>query len=159
MNAIFSSVVGSVAATTAQAPSAFNIPSADDGGSDKHPVSKVFRYAASVLDLELEPRLCVQLESDGVRIAIADAIDNNDLRTLGAACADLPLLIADYRLALGLPAAYAQRGWVTPDATVTALPAVGGHAAVLSGSCSTATNASAEALCASWGPGTMSPTA
>ena len=81
------------------------------------------------------------LRADGVRIAIADAIDNNDLRALGAACADLPLLIAGSGLALGLPAAYAQRGWVTPDATLAALPAVGGHAAVLSGSCSTATNA------------------
>ena len=81
------------------------------------------------------------LRADGVRIAIADAIDNDDLRTLGAACADLPLLIAGSGLALGLPAAYAQRGWVTPDATVATLPAVGGHAAVLSGSCSTATNA------------------
>ena len=81
------------------------------------------------------------LRADGVRIAIADAIDNDDLRTLGAACADLPLLIAGSGLALGLPAAYAQRGWVTPDATVANLPAVGGHAAVLSGSCSTATNA------------------
>ena len=81
------------------------------------------------------------LRADGVRIAIADAIDNNDLRALGAACADLPLLIAGSGLALGLPATYAQRGWVTPDATLAALPAVGGHAAVLSGSCSTATNA------------------
>ena len=81
------------------------------------------------------------LRAEGVRIAIADAIDNDDLRTLGAACADLPLLIAGSGLALGLPAAYAQRGWVTPDATVATLPAVGGHAAVLSGSCSTATNA------------------
>ena len=81
------------------------------------------------------------LRADGVRIAIADTIDNDDLRTLGAACADLPLLIAGSGLALGLPAAYAQRGWVTPDATAATLPAVGGHAAVLSGSCSTATNA------------------
>ena len=81
------------------------------------------------------------LRSEGVRIAIADAIDDADLRTLGAACADLPLLIAGSGLALGLPAAYAARGWVQPDAKAASLPAVGGHAAVLSGSCSTATNA------------------
>ena len=81
------------------------------------------------------------LRAEGVRIAIADAIDNADLRTLGAACADLPLLIAGSGLALGLPAAYAKRGLLKPDATVATLPAVGGHAAVLSGSCSTATNA------------------
>jgi uncharacterized protein YgbK (DUF1537 family) len=81
------------------------------------------------------------LRADGVRIAVADAIDNADLRTLGAACADLPLVVAGSGLALGLPAPYAARGWVRPDAQAAALPAVGGHAAVLSGSCSTATNA------------------
>ena len=81
------------------------------------------------------------LRIEGVRIAIADAIDNDDLRTLGAACADLPLLIAGSGVALGLPAAYAARGWMRPDAKAASLPAVGGHAAVLSGSCSTATNA------------------
>ena len=81
------------------------------------------------------------LRSEGARIAIADAIDNDDLRTLGAACADLPLLIAGSGVALGLPAAYAARGWMQPDAKAASLPAVGGHAAVLSGSCSTATNA------------------
>jgi len=81
------------------------------------------------------------LRADGIRIAIADAIDNDDLRTLAAACADLPLWIAGSGVALGLPAAYAARGWVLPDARAAALPAVGGHAAVLSGSCSTATNA------------------
>jgi len=79
--------------------------------------------------------------ADGVRIAIADAIDNDDLRTLAAACADQPLWVAGSGVALGLPAAYAARGWVRPDARAAALPAVGGHAAVLSGSCSTATNA------------------
>jgi uncharacterized protein YgbK (DUF1537 family) len=81
------------------------------------------------------------LRAEGVRIAIADAIDNTDLRTLGAACADLPLLVARSGLALGLPAAYAARGWVRPDGQAAPLPAVGGLAAVLSGSCSAATNA------------------
>jgi len=81
------------------------------------------------------------LRADQIGIAIADAIDNSDLRVLAAACAALPLLIAGSGLALGLPAAYAARGWLQPDAAVTALPAVGGHAAVLSGSCSTATQA------------------
>jgi 3-dehydrotetronate 4-kinase len=85
------------------------------------------------------------LRADGVRIAIADAIDDADLRTLGAACADLPLLIAGSGLALGLPAAYAARGWLRADAQAARLPAVGGHAAVLSGSCSTATNAQVQA--------------
>ena len=81
------------------------------------------------------------LRAQGVRIAIADAIANADLVRLGAACADFPLLVAGSGLALGLPAAYAARGRLTADARAAALPAVGGHAAVLSGSCSTATQA------------------
>ncbi len=81
------------------------------------------------------------LHRDGVSIAIADAIDNEALRTLAAACVDLPLLTAGSGLALGLPAAYAERGWLVPDARAAALAAVTGPAAVLAGSCSVATNA------------------
>ena len=81
------------------------------------------------------------LRGEGVRIAIADAISNADLCTLAAACADLPLLVAGSGVALGLPVAYAARGWIEAGVKAAPLPAVGGHAAVLSGSCSVATNA------------------
>ena len=81
------------------------------------------------------------LRDDGVAIAIADAITNDDLRVLGAACAELPLLTAGSGLALGLPDVYAARGWLVPDAQAADLGAVTGRAAVLSGSCSVATNA------------------
>ncbi|MFO1217910.1 MAG: 3-oxo-tetronate kinase [Burkholderiaceae bacterium] len=80
------------------------------------------------------------LRAEGVRIAIADAIDNDDLRVLAEACADLPLLTAGSGLALGLPALYARRGWLALDERAAALPAAGGAAAVISGSCSVATN-------------------
>jgi len=81
------------------------------------------------------------LRHDGVAIAIADATNNDELRTLAAACADLPLLTAGSGLALGLPAIYTERGWLTPDAGAAALDPVQGGSAVLSGSCSLATNA------------------
>jgi uncharacterized protein YgbK (DUF1537 family) len=81
------------------------------------------------------------LRADGIGIAIADAVDNDDLRHLAAACADLPLLTAGSGLALGLPAVYAQRGWLAPDAHAAELDPAGGGAAVLAGSCSLATNA------------------
>jgi uncharacterized protein YgbK (DUF1537 family) len=81
------------------------------------------------------------LVQEGARLAIADAVDNDALRTLARACIDLPLITAGSGLALGLPEVYAARGWVVPDANAAALDAVGGHAAVLSGSCSSATNA------------------
>lgn len=81
-----------------------------------------------------------ELRGQGVRFAVVDAIDNDDLRTIAAACAELPLLTAGSGVALGLPEVYAAQGWVKPDARAAALPAVGGRAAVLSGSCSQATN-------------------
>ena len=101
----------------------------------------LLRHDAVAAGVDAVTARSAALRAEGVRIAIADAIDDSDLRTLAAACADLPLLVAGSGLALGLPAAYAARGWLRPDATVAALPAVGGHAAVLSGSCSIATNA------------------
>ena len=81
------------------------------------------------------------LQREGTCIAVADATSNDDLRTLAAACADLPLLTAGSGLALGLPAVYAERGWLVPDAHAAALDTASDRAAVLSGSCSLATNA------------------
>lgn len=80
------------------------------------------------------------LRAEGVRIAVADAVSNVDLLSLGEACADLPLLTAGSGVALGLPPAYARRGWLQPDAQAATLPAVRGASAVVSGSCSEATN-------------------
>jgi uncharacterized protein YgbK (DUF1537 family) len=79
------------------------------------------------------------LHAEGARHAIADALDDEHLRTLAEAVADAPLLTAGSGVALGLPAAYARRGWLLPDEQAAALPAVGGSALVLSGSCSEAT--------------------
>lgn len=74
-------------------------------------------------------------------IDVADAITNDDLIVLGQAVADLPLVTAGSGLALGLAAAYRDRGWVQADDYAAKLPATGGRAVVLSGSCSMATNA------------------
>jgi len=80
------------------------------------------------------------LRTQGVRIAIADAVSNADLLTLAEVCADLPLVTAGSGVALGLPPAYARRGWFTPQASAAVLEPVSGPAAVVSGSCSEATN-------------------
>jgi uncharacterized protein YgbK (DUF1537 family) len=82
-----------------------------------------------------------KLQADGVRIAVADAIDNSDLLTLAEVCAELPLITAGSGVALGLPPAYQRRGWWAPSESAARLSAVSGPAAVLSGSCSDATNA------------------
>lgn len=79
------------------------------------------------------------LRGEGVRLAIADAIADADLRVLAEACAGLPLIVAGSGVALGLPAVYAACGWLRPSEHAASLPSVGGQAAVVSGSCSIAT--------------------
>ncbi|MEO7939266.1 MAG: 3-oxo-tetronate kinase [Burkholderiaceae bacterium] len=81
------------------------------------------------------------LRSAGVRFAVCDTTTTAQLDALAEACAELPLVTAGSGLALGLPAAYARRGWVTLDTQVASeLPDVGGRTAALSGSSSVATN-------------------
>ena len=82
-----------------------------------------------------------QLRADGVKLAIADAISNDDLIVLGEAFADLPLLTGGSGLALGLPAQYRRAGLITEHGDAAQLPSVADSAIVLSGSCSRATNA------------------
>jgi 3-dehydrotetronate 4-kinase len=85
------------------------------------------------------------LRAEGVRAAVADAITNEDLRVLAHACAELPLLTAGSGLALGLPDVYREHGWLAADAQAAQLDRMTGNAVVLSGSCSTATNAQVDA--------------
>jgi uncharacterized protein YgbK (DUF1537 family) len=77
-----------------------------------------------------------QLKADGVAIAIVDAVSNDDLLRLGPALADMPLVTAGSGVAIGLPGNFG----IAPSPRAAALPAVSGLQAVVSGSCSTATN-------------------
>jgi 3-dehydrotetronate 4-kinase len=79
----------------------------------------------------------LQLAAGGQRLAIVDAIDDRALHHLAQACTPWPLVVAGSGLAIGLPA----RWGITPRAEAAALPAAGGAAAVVSGSCSAASNA------------------
>ena len=101
----------------------------------------MLRYDTIASGVDATRRQITALQADGVRLAIADAINNDDLRTLAQACADLPLITAGSGVALGLPDVYARRGWLILDARAAALTDVGGLAAVISGSCSDVTNA------------------
>ncbi|HYP85578.1 3-oxo-tetronate kinase [Variovorax sp.] len=76
------------------------------------------------------------LRADGVGLAVVDALSNDDLLRLGPALADLPLLTAGSGVAIALPANFG----LSPSPQAAALPAPGGLQAVLSGSCSLATN-------------------
>ena len=77
-----------------------------------------------------------QLKSEGVTIAIVDAVSNDDLLRLGPALAGMPLVTAGSGVAIGLPANFG----LSPSSQASALPAAGGLRAVVSGSCSLATN-------------------
>lgn len=57
-----------------------------------------------------------ELRSQGVRLVVADAVSDEDLRTLGSACADLPLITAGSGVLLGLPAVYQRQGSIHADA-------------------------------------------
>ncbi len=80
-----------------------------------------------------------RLAGAGVRIAVADAVDDADLARLGAACTDLPLVTGASGIAQGLPAAWRRRGLLGVRPAAARLPRARGHAAVLAGSCSEAT--------------------
>ncbi|KQP38954.1 3-oxo-tetronate kinase [Pseudorhodoferax sp. Leaf274] len=76
------------------------------------------------------------LQAEGVGIAVVDALANADLVALGAALKGMPLVTAGSGVAIGLPANFG----IAPDSQAAALPPPGGLQAVVSGSCSVATN-------------------
>ncbi|PHN24778.1 3-oxo-tetronate kinase [Pseudomonas sp. ICMP 460] len=80
-----------------------------------------------------------ELRSQGVGMAIADALSDQDLHTLGSACFDLPLLTGGSGLALGLPDNFRRAGKLR-DFDPASLPSVPGGEVVLAGSASIATN-------------------
>jgi len=87
------------------------------------------------------------LEAEGVAFAIADALNDDDLRLLARAAKELPLVVAGSGLAIGIPALHG----LAPNAQAAALPPPRGTRAVVSGSCSAATNAQVAAFRAAGG--------
>jgi 3-dehydrotetronate 4-kinase len=77
----------------------------------------------------------------GFRHAIVDAMEDQDLEAVGEAAADFPLITGGSGIALGLPANFRRQALLAGNIVADALPLVGGAAAVLSGSCSEATQA------------------
>ena len=76
------------------------------------------------------------LRAEGVGVAIVDATSNDDLLRLGLALRGLPLVTAGSGVAIGLPTNWG----IAPSSTASALPAAQGLRAIVSGSCSLATN-------------------
>ncbi len=77
-----------------------------------------------------------QLRAEGVALAIVDAVSNDDLMRLGPALKGMPLVTAGSGVAIGLPRNFG----IEPSEVAAELPPPSGLQAVVSGSCSLATN-------------------
>jgi uncharacterized protein YgbK (DUF1537 family) len=76
------------------------------------------------------------LQAEGVGVAVVDATSNDDLLRLGPALRGMPLVTAGSGVAIGLPANWG----LAPSSTASQLPPAQGLRAIVSGSCSQATN-------------------
>ena len=84
------------------------------------------------------------LRAEGCAYAVADALADADLHVLAQAAHDLALVVAGSGLAIGIPALHG----LAPSAQAARLPGATGARAVVSGSCSAATNAQVAAFLA-----------
>ena len=101
----------------------------------------LLRYDTVALGAAAVRQRIEDLRAEGVAVAIADAVSNQDLYTLGEACAGLPLITGGSGVALGLPANFVRAGLLAESAQAAQLPAIDGNCAILAGSASLATNA------------------
>jgi len=91
-------------------------------------------------------RAYAKARTQGAGIAIVDAISDSDLIEIGAACRDMPLVTGGSGLGMGLAASFGAQGLLPENAEAGKLPHVDGLAAVISGSCSLATQRQVAAM-------------
>ncbi len=77
----------------------------------------------------------------GKRILIVDTLQDADLRIIGAACSDMPLVTGGSGIALGLASNFVRAGKVALRPAQARMAAPTGRAVILAGSCSEATRA------------------
>lgn len=91
---------------------------------------------------------CARLQSEGVAVALVDAICDADLSAIAEAALDLPLITGGSGLAMALPAVWAGKGWFSlPQRTES--PRSGEEqepVLMISGSCSAVTLTQIESL-------------
>jgi uncharacterized protein YgbK (DUF1537 family) len=108
---------------------------------------EVVRRGATAIDARI-----AQLKSEGFEIAVVDAISNDDLMSIGAACAGMALVTAGSGIALGLPQNFRKAEQLHSATAADALHYPDGLRAVISGSCSVATQAQVAHFIASGRP-------
>ena len=114
-----------------------------DGSAGVIPLQTVRSGSASI-QAALE-----ELESEGVRYAVADAIEPDDLRAIGAAIGDHKLVTGGSGIAVGLPGNFRKSGLLgAPEKPV--FPTVNARELVLAGSCSEATRGQIAAVRDKW---------
>jgi len=111
----------------------------------------LLRYDSVSQGVESVRARIAELRADGVSMAVADALSDADLYTLGAACADSPLLTGGSGLALGLPGNFRKAGKLR-DIDASKLADISGGEVVLAGSASVATNGQVAAWLAAGRP-------
>lgn len=102
---------------------------------------EIVRHGASAIR-----RAFADLRGDGVRFVIVDAINDSHLQSIGEAAADLPLITGGSGVAIGLPDNFRRQGLLTASEGADVLPDIEGYSAVLSGSCSVATQGQVEEM-------------
>lgn len=118
------------------------------GRQTAHPVGLVPREIV-VQGADAVRQAYAQLAADGFKHAIVDAVDDDDLRIIGRASADLALITGGSGVALGLPENFRSAGRLGPAGQAT-LPHGSGRASVIVGSCSAATRAQLEHVTGKW---------
>lgn len=105
----------------------------------QHKVGLIDHKTVSAGPVAVQGRMA-ELIAHGVGIAIVDALNNEDLIRLGPALKGLPLVTAGSGVAIALPANFG----ISPNPAASKLPLVQGARAIVSGSCSRATNSQVE---------------
>jgi tetratricopeptide (TPR) repeat protein len=81
VNAIFASLIGEIATSSAQPPSAYHLASKDrvDTAHEPRPVARMVKYAANVLGVDLDPQLYLLGDGGEGGIRVANTIDRGKL--------------------------------------------------------------------------------
>lgn len=99
----------------------------------------VVRQGADAISARLQ-----SLQAQGFGYAIVDAIEDEHLHAIGTALAHHPLITGGSGVARGLPGNFRRAGLLGEAQAASVLPVLEGFGAVVSGSCSLATNGQVE---------------